>query len=439
MAIEAKSPRMMQCNQIDCLSDELLMEILRRLPNCKYVIRCKCVCKRWAALVSHPWFITQFIGLKSGNLKENSIIRDGVPGNSNEKHHTFAIVMLYHPNCCQPWHGPENLFRPSIFNAQSSSFSPLHYLGDDKASAEVVASCNDLLIYCRDENKKYDYYISNVQTRQWVTLPSPSFHYVYQVVGFISDPFYSCEREIVLNYAYSYTIVVIGITLPHVPSKKIRAHFFSSTNHCDSQWSDRVLSLPKASRIRPLDPGFRFNGKLHFTCNEGIFGFDHNSIETDNEIQCHLVGWPVSRVLGSVYVSKGKLQLYEFEENEGVLRVWVLENYKKGIWMLQHRIETSDWVSPHSWMTEKLIQFSSRGPMCIDVFGIHHSDTGVIYVLIPGCVFECNLFTRAVKLACRMPVTTAEGRQHCLMSKIFHPLVLPSWPTPLRSTAVVEG
>ncbi|KAK9697622.1 hypothetical protein RND81_08G049200 [Saponaria officinalis] len=145
------------CNRITCLSHELLIEILLRLPNCKSVVRCQSVCKRWATVASDPWFISQFIDLK---------LRDGLP---------FGIVMWYKPNRYSLlWDGSESFFTRSIFDTRDSSFSPFPGLDDVHASATLVASCNDLLLYSRHEKgNKYDLYISNVQTRQWVALPSP--------------------------------------------------------------------------------------------------------------------------------------------------------------------------------------------------------------------------------------------------------------------------
>ena len=43
------------------VSDDLLVEILLRLPDCRYAIQCSTVCKRWHSLISHPGFARQFI------------------------------------------------------------------------------------------------------------------------------------------------------------------------------------------------------------------------------------------------------------------------------------------------------------------------------------------------------------------------------------------
>ncbi|XP_074274680.1 uncharacterized protein LOC141598801 [Silene latifolia] len=415
------------CNHIHCLSDELVMEILRRLPNCKSVLKCRSVCKRWATLSSIPWFIAQFIDLRFGGR---------VPDISDNKHQTFAIVMWYKPdNWRKLWQGSESFFRPSMFNTQDSSFSPFQCLGVDNTSATLVASWNDLLLYSRHEkDKKYDFYIGNAQTKQWAQLPSPPYYYGRVLCfGLICDPFYSCEREIVVNVAYRYSVVVIRQTSR--PLTKFTAHVLSSTNRGGIQWKDRVLSLPQTCSFTGSSCSFCFDEKLYFPCREGIFGFNQDSIEFDEEIQCHLVKWPVmSFGLDRVSVSKENLTVSQLGDN-ATLRIWVLKDYKTSNWMLQHRIEIRDWVSPRkSWITKKLEKFSQLWN--VYVLGFHPSKSEVIYMLVPGYILLCNLTTKTIELACRIPVAVAQRCKHYLSQTYDFPVMLQSWPTPLPRLSV---
>ncbi|KAK9697620.1 hypothetical protein RND81_08G049200 [Saponaria officinalis] len=250
------------CNRITCLSHELLIEILLRLPNCKSVVRCQSVCKRWATVASDPWFISQFIDLK---------LRDGLP---------FGIVMWYKPNRYSLlWDGSESFFTRSIFDTRDSSFSPFPGLDDVHASATLVASCNDLLLYSRHEKgNKYDLYISNVQTRQWVALPSPPCYSSVLLYGLVCDPLYPCSVVVIPCVGY--------------PSKKWVAHVFSLAIHGGREWCNRVLALPKkCTSLGPMS-GVCFDGKLYFHCCDGIVCFDLNNIEFKDKIRCHLVKWP---------------------------------------------------------------------------------------------------------------------------------------------------
>ncbi|CAI0400160.1 unnamed protein product [Linum tenue] len=46
---------------INELGDDLLREILIRLPNPRFTSRCKPVCKQWNSLISNPSFRGRFI------------------------------------------------------------------------------------------------------------------------------------------------------------------------------------------------------------------------------------------------------------------------------------------------------------------------------------------------------------------------------------------
>ncbi|CAI0449816.1 unnamed protein product [Linum tenue] len=49
------------CSVIATLGDDLLGEILIRLPNTKSAFRCKPVCRRWKSLISSPSFSRRFV------------------------------------------------------------------------------------------------------------------------------------------------------------------------------------------------------------------------------------------------------------------------------------------------------------------------------------------------------------------------------------------
>ncbi|XP_074302765.1 uncharacterized protein LOC141634521 [Silene latifolia] len=387
---------------INCLSDELLMEILCRLPDCKFVIQCKCVCKRWAAMATDPWFISKFIAIKS-----------------KLKHQNLSIIMWYTPDFCHNlWNGDESFFMPSIFKPKpedSYSFSPFPFIKDDQVYAKVkpVASCLDLLLYCRHDvkDKKYNHYITNVQTRQWIQLPSPPYFGRWPLIfGLICDtPLYSCNAT-----TYRYSVVVMRLT---APSTKFTAHVFSSTTN---KWCDRVLSLPTTCTLKGNGllgtgfhsaSGFCFDGKLHFNCLQGFFGFDQNNIEFDeDEIQCHFVQWPsgmLSLIFFRVGVSQEHLKLCTLRDNVG-LRVWILKDYNKSIWMLQHNVESLEWVSRDSWMTKKFEMFPQLETMPANVLGFHPNNTDIIYVVVPGGIFLCNLSSRTLELACCIPILSSQ-------------------------------
>ncbi|CAL1369149.1 unnamed protein product [Linum trigynum] len=48
-------------NPISKLGDDLLEEILIRLPNPKFSYRCRPICKRWSSMISNPTFNRRFV------------------------------------------------------------------------------------------------------------------------------------------------------------------------------------------------------------------------------------------------------------------------------------------------------------------------------------------------------------------------------------------
>ncbi|XP_074314708.1 uncharacterized protein LOC141649940 [Silene latifolia] len=59
--VRSKHKRTKNILLLDYLQDELLVEILCRLPDYKNDVTCKAFCKRWASLISRPFFIRQFV------------------------------------------------------------------------------------------------------------------------------------------------------------------------------------------------------------------------------------------------------------------------------------------------------------------------------------------------------------------------------------------
>lgn len=52
---------------INNLPESVLVEILCRLPSANFIFRCKCVCKRWFAIVSSHYFVNRFLRLQIDN------------------------------------------------------------------------------------------------------------------------------------------------------------------------------------------------------------------------------------------------------------------------------------------------------------------------------------------------------------------------------------
>ncbi|KAK9725679.1 hypothetical protein RND81_05G162000 [Saponaria officinalis] len=239
---------------IDTLVEELLVEILCRLPTHKTVVTCKAVCKHWAALLSHPFFITRFIAYKFNNhttiypyknkngLSKYDEVRMKM---TNDRKFGLVVRMMAGKNTRK---GLMIHFNDPVHNPNNSSLYSLPRLsnGGLPRNLTIVGSCSDLLLYCRDfdndnDNDKLKLYISNAQTRQWLALPSlPLNIHRAGPIGLICDPYYSSHTgNVTLNDAYHACIVVIPHTIEDVT--EFPAHLLSPNT--GGVWRSVLLSL----------------------------------------------------------------------------------------------------------------------------------------------------------------------------------------------------
>ncbi|CAI0403300.1 unnamed protein product [Linum tenue] len=130
------------------LGDDLLVEILIRLPNPRSACRCKAVCKEWKSLISHPIrFNRRFVSHhQSRNRKSVLLLHSDDPQ---------AIISSFIPMATP--------FTQRSFEV-IDSYKDLVLCG----FADVSASCCDSALY----GELYrTYFLCNPFTKQWVALP----------------------------------------------------------------------------------------------------------------------------------------------------------------------------------------------------------------------------------------------------------------------------
>ncbi|CAI0400171.1 unnamed protein product [Linum tenue] len=132
-------------NPISKLGDDLLEEILIRLPNPKFSSRCRPVCKRWNSMISNPTFNRRFVS--------------------------------HHRSKNETGGEPPLLF-PSDDHPLSSILSFLPVPGEIRSKFRVWDSFKDLVL-CGFNGRQWDtdpelgrlFLICNPFTKQWVALP----------------------------------------------------------------------------------------------------------------------------------------------------------------------------------------------------------------------------------------------------------------------------
>ncbi|CAL1372892.1 unnamed protein product [Linum trigynum] len=132
------------------LQDDLLVEILARLPDARSAFRCRPICKRWRSLISDPLFRRRFLSHKQSES-------GGYSGGEQ------SLVLSSH-------------------DAQSVTMSFLPVPDDLRPYFSVLSSCEDLVLCGFDVSKKSGgddqdesvrrmFFVCNPFTKQWVALP----------------------------------------------------------------------------------------------------------------------------------------------------------------------------------------------------------------------------------------------------------------------------
>ncbi|XP_074310436.1 uncharacterized protein LOC141646450 [Silene latifolia] len=440
---------------LDYLVDELLVEILCRLPDHKNVVTCKAVCKRWASLVSRPFFITRFVDDKVGKnycapysyingfSEKMKMKNDGTFGlvvrKSDDR---FSAIEIY-PNK-DIWKGLMIRFNDPIYNPRNVSVSSLPRLSYSLPhNITVVGSCNDLLLYSKDEYcfmyQTMELYIGNVETKQWVELPTldlksrarlygfviptlylprPAIH-----IGFVCDPYYSRSHtgNLTIDDAYSACVVVILQTFGNVTEFS----GFLLSPHTGGMWRSVVLSLPLSCRPAHMCSYFIIERKYYFRCDECIISFDP-FVDGNDVIKCDSLPLPISDMelqLSTFGVFHKRLYMCLSDESEGTYRVWALEDFKTGSWSLQHSIKVQDWIP----CNRRLVSLIDRDRHAGKPISFHPTNPDIIYTISPHWIILCNLRTREIEVVSKLP----ESYQDFFPDIHSFETILPVWPSPL--------
>ncbi|GER55206.1 F-box family protein [Striga asiatica] len=149
------------------ISEDLLSEILVRLPNCRFAIQLSSVCRRWHSLISQPRFIPSFIRLHQDRDQSYTIL-------FRMNYRCIRDTPEYYQLVCTLF-SEESL----LIHGKRALLSPSNYLDFMPSLMVVRASCNDLLLVSPDtfyldgrfRNHHQRYYICNPVTKKWFLIP----------------------------------------------------------------------------------------------------------------------------------------------------------------------------------------------------------------------------------------------------------------------------
>ncbi|BFG34120.1 hypothetical protein CerSpe_203950 [Prunus speciosa] len=438
---------------IDDLPQHLLVEILCRLGCNKIVFQCKCVSKRWFALISDPYFVLRFLYLQK-SATQDTLFFEKTEWKAADNKEFVTMSPL-----------------SAGFTTREFSLSFVPCIGRPR----VVATYNDLILCCPEDGFAGDYYICNPYTEQWQWIalpPTPRVHRGPVLTGFTCDhPYYNREElvgnrtssnNIKLNAEYKYRVVRI----PAVQKNclEFTVEIYSSET---SEWRESVISSSRgfsfASHSRT--PGVSYNGMVYWlgfgglligvdpfnninrTISTGASANTTVDIVVNNElcrfVQFYKPEYNIERVecLG---VCQGRLRMCHFDLEDpyqsGIVCVWELKEVKEeddqkadGIagrlmkWCLIKKVNLKEILVAENSDIVKW-QAMSKGRCFARVRAFDTNDEDILYIELEGDIVTCNFRTRTSFV--RERIRTRDGIDDEL-TKAF-PLLLPRCPTPLN-------
>ncbi|KAL5563953.1 hypothetical protein UlMin_033700 [Ulmus minor] len=403
------------------LTEDLLSEILLGLPNCRFAVQCKTICKRWCSLISSPEFISRFIH----HRHQKSLDSDS---------HLSKLLFQNHTSIpqdsqfCQVFPGKSKIFREIFLN-----FLPSY--------TAIRASFNDLLLVSEPSNSR-DFYICNPLTRKWLALPQAprGITDCYIRCGLVCFPNNCSNQEkCATNVRYRYKVVVVGYYNPTCVFRKFVRRPPVVTIFCseNGQWSELVdFRLPSPlnclTQIAALAWTYNqvaCNGILYWVESsdtirwEGLVAFDPSTDVVEK--QCSFVAPPIDIDLSLEYNNIVCVRLGTFQGRLRLsqrckvgdclgLKVWELREYDQNAqtsWSLVHNVALEIGL-PLPW---------------IFVLALHPSNTNIVFLLWNDEVFQYDISERKNKKLGKFPVSITMPS----MTLSIFPLMHSSWPTPV--------
>ncbi|CAI0546946.1 unnamed protein product [Linum tenue] len=303
--------------------EDLLVEILIRLPSPKSAIRCKSVCRRWNALISAPYFSRRFVS----------------------HHQTKSPAAAAQNESEQP------VLAISQIRQLISSFLPFPYGTEFKFS--VLDSVKDLLLLgfwgpeTSEQELRRTHLVCNPFTKQWVALPlAPKMAARYSryrwVVKLVCEPF--DEFRVVRMYN--------PMTVRGGPAK-VDVYVFCSRS---GRWTKSVLTLDANLRCWGCTAYERVvstNGKFYWLIGMLVRGVvvkwdpfrrDYGTTfpmllegcQLDSQMRCY-----------GPWISEGAVHMVCKESTSSMLSVWRLVEDGKGggCWRKEYEVLWSNDLS----------------------------------------------------------------------------------------------
>ncbi|TKW29099.1 hypothetical protein SEVIR_3G373600v4 [Setaria viridis] len=299
------------------LTDDLLVEILARVPY-RSLCRCRCVSKRWRALISHPDH------------------RARLP-------QTLAGIFYHGPVAVGCGGSPESTSTSNCFASVPGTAPPLihtsfSFLPDrEREELVLVDSCNGLILfrcYRFPDEGEFDYLVLNPATEKWVAVPiTRRWSSKVQTVHLGFDPAVSSHFH-VFEFQVDIDDDDYDAGDGHVLGVKIYLSATGVWSHRQSGWSMEI-SFELDLKSVFLD------GMLYVIARESVVG----SVDVEGKTW-RIINFPRSKDSrfydtggGFIDLSQGRLHLANDDDMVGdKLAIWVLEDKDNEQWTLKHTV-----------------------------------------------------------------------------------------------------
>ncbi|CAI0421785.1 unnamed protein product [Linum tenue] len=359
-------------------ADDLLVEILIRLPTPRTACRCKAVCKRWNSLIFSPYFNRRFIS-------HYQTIKDDPPLLLRSDDHPETSTIL--------------------------SFLPVPEQGRGRFA--VLDSFKDLLlcgfvdrIYVDNELGR-SYLVCNPITKQWIALPlAPEkegahgrAYIKYVHARLVCQPRHNYnlqlgDGQVCVHSDYRFRVVCVYATFEPVATLKLDVYCSES-----GEWTKDALVL--AGRLRKIRPNsLSCNGELfwwfHYTGVPGypMVAFNPFCLEMPPTVidtssipqpESELREWIASVSQDALHIIVAEAKRAPIIYSRNAFTVWRLEEDGKS-WRKLYEM----WLSETSWSDYDLEY--------IQVRNLHPEKPEIIFLQSFGhrygyAILSCNLRT----------------------------------------------
>jgi hypothetical protein len=406
---------------MDDLTDDLLLEILLRLPTAKSAIRCMLVCKRWCSLIPTRSFITRFKTHHTNEKKKKICDYDAAyqcPLSffiSTEIEDPEDGIILMTPND----ELEENLYT-------------LEFLPKKEKFVAVKASCNDLL-FCLASDENYtvtNQYICNPFTEKWLLLPPPPKRRSYTPRGESAFSGLVCEpnspRRDVKGQEYEPRFRVLEFT----PISELDAYmdvYCSETG----KWNEFILSGRQYDSFLNV---VAHDGKLHWYNGSDVVTYDPFDggqtifIDGSEIVLSRSDPWiNRSECLG---VCQGFLRCMRLEYaavggDDDNLSVWELKDYESRRMILTRKISFDNMIFKDPDLCH--VSMSSMSMFAPEAAAFHPNNKDVVCLFVFPHFILCNIQSGEFEII----NPSLYGKEQYAYKVL--PIALPWWPTPVST------